>query len=69
MKNMAVSDLAFFITLCLALSGGDSHIYMVYEELISKTSYIHSYMCYSFADHVTAKEPIFNTKFTVNGKC
>ena len=34
-----------------------------YEELISKTSYIHSYMlliCSS--DH--SKNPIFNTKFT-----
>ena len=25
--------------------------------------------CYSFADQVTAKKPIFNTKFTANGKC
>ena len=25
--------------------------------------------CYSFADQVTAKKLIFNTKFTANGKC
>ena len=40
----------------------------IYEELISKTSYIHSYTCYSFADQVTAKKPI-NTKLTANEKC
>ena len=25
--------------------------------------------CYSFADQVTAKKQIFNTKFTAKGKC
>ena len=40
------------------------------EELISKIFYIHSYMLLICSSgHSKKKKPIFNTKFTANGKC
>ena len=40
----------------------------IYEDLISKTSYIHSYMLL-ICSSGHSKKPNFNTKFTANGKC
>ena len=40
----------------------------IYEELISKISYIHSCMLL-ICSSCHSKKPIFNTKFPANGKC
>ena len=40
-----------------------------YEELVFQKPLTSTRTCYSFAAQVTAKKPIFNTKFTAYGKC